>query len=203
MLLQIVCEKSGHSNEKWWEKQSLYFHLWESEYEAVIDSYLKKVHKYANLWHESEAGKQFKIMVTRARYRFCIQLLIISRKNRSRLPTLTIDNLKSLEAKGEKGEKETFLGIEWGYKQIFDIFTILSQVVKTTRVSKSLEQCDNEEEQDDLDDRPPAWLKVSLVCAQLARTQIGEPTRSRCRVMVYEAWFRCIYCRPQSHLHAP
>jgi len=53
-----------------WMNEEIYNTVWEQEYRFVVESYIKKFKKYADMWLESDAGKAYESYVKKTRYCF-------------------------------------------------------------------------------------------------------------------------------------
>lgn len=102
-FLELICKENGQN----WHKSAQHTHVWNEALDMVADFYLNKVKEYGELYMASPAGQKMKSAVIR------------SRKHSKALPTVDTEAL--LQYDGVEG-------IAWGIPQVYDIFSILSEV---------------------------------------------------------------------------
>lgn len=90
-----------------WHVLALLKKVWNAEADAVFDRYRSKLAQHLNRYMESEAGQAFKEVVER------------SRKTHGTIPEFQIGFLRNYAGKD---------GIEWGTKQVLDIFSELRNI---------------------------------------------------------------------------
>lgn len=128
ILFQVV-SSTNESGKEWRKRDSIESKIWNAEYDMLFDEYKAKFTRYANMWLDSPAGNQFKQEVEKKRFD-SLRFVSDCRQQKVRVPS-------HLEPKDlicwsylptPKSEPVKLDGIPWTYKEIFDIFSILSQV---------------------------------------------------------------------------
>ena len=135
-----------HTQFEWKENEKFLQEVWNSEHEFLLRKIEEKLQKYVKQWANSPAGEAFVDMINASRLVF-LHESSDHRTSKVRMPTLTCHNLTSLEhrayrVKVEKGEKQppvksetaTACGIDWCYRQIYDIFEFLSELTEVEEV---------------------------------------------------------------------
>jgi hypothetical protein len=101
--LELICKE----NDQNWHKSGQHTHVWYEALDMIADFYVNKVKEYGEMYMASPAGQKMKSAVIR------------SRKHSKALPTVDMDAL--LQYDGAEG-------IAWGIPQVYDIFSILSEI---------------------------------------------------------------------------
>ena len=145
-MFNLVASKVDHTQFKWKENEKYLQEVWNSEHELLLNKIEEKFQKYVKQWINSPAGEAFVEMINASRL-ILLHNCSDYRTSKVRMPILTCHNLTSLEhrasrVKVEKGEKQppgksetaAVCGIEWCYRQIYDIFEFLSELTEVEEV---------------------------------------------------------------------
>ena len=116
-FLKIVSKEHGKETD--WYLNPEYQFVWHEQYSRVVRFYVEKTMEYTQKFMESPAGKVLENSV------------LHSWKRRSAKPLIDEGSLKSFEGAE---------GINWTMEDIFDFFSILTEVSSSTSFETSVSQ---------------------------------------------------------------